>query len=553
MRTAEDIGRLEHSLGDSRAREVVEMEVTQGQEGTHVIEAPSTRAKGRTWLGLAVLALPCIMYSMNATILNLALPAISAALRPSSTEVLWIVDIYGFVLSGFLLLMGPLGDRIGRRRLLLAGAAGFGATSVLSAVATTPGELIAARGLLGLFAATLAPSTLSMIRGMFSQPRQRTIAIGIWTASHSLGAAIGPLLGGIVIERFGWGAAFLLGAPFMLALLVVGPFTLPELKVDSPRSIDLWSVIQSVLATLLLVYGIKQCAVNGITSRAAISLLLGLIVGVTFTRRQRRLKDPLLDFDLLKNNVSRIALFSYSLGCFVASGVFLFFSQYLQLVRGLTPLEAGLWTIAVPAGLTLGSLCAPRYASLVNGPAAMVTGLVVCAVGLAFTATSVGATTSVNVASLSQLCVYFGLALMFIPAIETLIGSAPEEKASEMSAIAESSSELGAALGVALLGSFGAIVYRDVMTGALFGLSLSPSTEYEATRSLANSLAIASHLSREHAAVLLHRASDAYTTSFRLISLICLLLIVFLLVFLPALTRSGRSPAKSPPYANRSS
>ena len=172
--------------------------------------AESPHATRRTWLGLAVIALPCVLYAMDLTVLELALPRIAQDLKPSSAELLWIIDIYGFFVAGLLITMGNLGDRIGRRRLLLIGAAAFGIASVAAALARSAGTLIAARALLGIAGATLAPSTLSLIRNMFLNPRERTLAIGVWTASYSFGGAIGPVLGGVVLQHFHWGAVFLL-------------------------------------------------------------------------------------------------------------------------------------------------------------------------------------------------------------------------------------------------------------------------------------------------------------------------------------------------------
>ena len=195
----------------------------------------------REWIGLAVIALPCLLYSMDLTVLNLAVPHISAALRPSSAEQLWIIDIYGFLIAGSLITMGTLGDRIGRRRLLLIGAAAFGVASVAAAFSTTPAMLIATRALLGIAGATLAPSTLSLIRNMFLDPHQRTIAIGVWVTSYSLGGAIGPLLGGVLLQYFWWGSVFLIGVPVMLLLLVLGPVLLPEFRDPQAGRLDLFS------------------------------------------------------------------------------------------------------------------------------------------------------------------------------------------------------------------------------------------------------------------------------------------------------------------------
>src|SRR5262249_6676744 len=207
-----------------------------------------------------VMGVPCMLYSMDLTVLNLALPRVSADLRPTSAQLLWIVDIYGFVLAGMLITMGTLGDRIGRRRLLLIGAAAFGAGSILAAFSRTAEMLIATRALLGVAGATLAPSTLSLIRNMFLDERQRTVAIGVWISSYSFGAVIGPFVGGWLLESFWWGSVFLIGVPVMALLLVLGPLVLPEFKDPNAGQLDLTSSLLSLLAVLPVIYGLKQMA-----------------------------------------------------------------------------------------------------------------------------------------------------------------------------------------------------------------------------------------------------------------------------------------------------
>src|SRR5689334_10687281 len=262
--------------------------------------ADLSRATRRDWIGLCVLSLPCIVYSMDLTVLNLAVPSLSAQLRPGSVQLLWILDVYGFVLAGMLIPMGTLGDRIGRRRLLLAGAAAFSVASVLAAFATSAGMLIAARAVLGLAGATLAPSTLSLIRNMFGNAEQRTVAVGVWIASFSLGTAVGPLVGGLLLERFWWGSVFLAGAPVMLVLLAVGPFLLPEFRDPRPGRVDLTSAALSLLAIFAAVYGIKGIAEAGLAWPAALSLGAGVAAGVTFVRRQGRLSHPFVDLRLFR-------------------------------------------------------------------------------------------------------------------------------------------------------------------------------------------------------------------------------------------------------------
>src|ERR671916_83705 len=221
------------------------------------------RAPRREWIGLAVIALPCLLYAMDLTVLTLAVPALTADLQPSSTELLWIVDIYGFLVAGFLITMGTLGDRIGRRRLLLIGAGAFGGASVVAAFASSPEMLIASRALLGIAGATLAPSTLSLIRNMFEDDQQRTVAIGIWVTSFSVGAAIGPLVGGVMLESFHWGSVFLIAVPVMVLLLAIGPRLLPEYKDPEPGRLDLASAALSLAAVLAVIYGVKALAKDG--------------------------------------------------------------------------------------------------------------------------------------------------------------------------------------------------------------------------------------------------------------------------------------------------
>ena len=258
------------------------------------------QAGRREWISLAVLTIPCLLYAMDLTVLNLAVPKLSQDLQPTSTELLWIVDIYGFMAAGSLVTMGTLGDRIGRRRLLLIGAAAFGLTSLLAAWSTSAAMLIAARALLGVAGATVAPSTLSLIRNMFAHPRQRTVAVSVWITSFSVGGAIGPLLGGVLLEWFWWGSVFLLAVPVMALLLVLGPLLLPEFRDPRPGRLDLVSAALSVAAVLAVIFGLKQLARDGLGWLPISSVVAGLAAGAVFVRRQQHLADPLLQpFDAL--------------------------------------------------------------------------------------------------------------------------------------------------------------------------------------------------------------------------------------------------------------
>ena len=472
------------------------------------------RAGRREWIGLAVIALPCLLYSMDLTVLNLAVPRLSADLKPSSSQLLWIVDIYGFLIAGSLITMGTLGDRIGRRRLLLIGAAAFGAASVLAAFSTSAEMLIAARALLGIAGATLAPSTLSLIRSMFVDPAQRTVAIGVWVTSYSVGGAIGPLLGGILLEYFWWGSVFLLGVPIMVLLLVVGPVLLPEFRDPEAGRLDLLSAAQSLAAVLLVIYGLKKFAQDGMSWPPALSVVTGLAIGVLFVHRQRRLTHPLIDLRLFRDPAFSASLATYTLGTLVAFGVYIFIAQYLQLVLGLSPFQAGLATVPSMAAYVVGSMVVPAIARRVRPAYVMGSGLVISAVGFGLL-TQVDQTSSLVVLITGSIIYSLGLSPVVILATDLIVGSAPVERAGAASAISETSSELGGALGIAIFGSIGTAVYRRAMWDAVPG-NVSPEAMEAARSTLGGAVAAAEQLPHGLGAELLGTAREAFTQAFQL-------------------------------------
>ena len=307
--------------------------------------AVASRAGRKEWMGLAVIAVACLLYVMDLSVLYLAVPSLTRDLEPSSSQLLWITDIYGFLVAGFLITMGTLGDRIGRRKVLLTGAAAFGAASVLAAFSTSAEMLIAARALLGIAGATVAPSTLSLIRNMFHDPRQRTTAIGVWGTSFAVGGAIGPLVGGVMLEFFWWGSVFLVNVPVMALLLVLGPRLLPEFRDPGAGRSDLTSAALSLAAVLSVIYGLKQIAQEGLGWSAGVAIGAGLAVGAVFVRRQTKLADPLIDLRLFRVPKFSVSVASNALTGFVVFGTFLFVAQYLQLAVGLSPLQAGVWSL----------------------------------------------------------------------------------------------------------------------------------------------------------------------------------------------------------------
>jgi MFS transporter, DHA2 family, multidrug resistance protein len=429
-------------------------------------ETGARKAGRREWIGLGVIALPCLLYSMDLTVLNVAVPALSADLQPTSSQLLWIIDIYGFMVAGLLITMGTLGDRIGRRRLLLMGAVAFGAGSLLAAFSNSAEMLIVARALLGVAGATLAPSTLSLIFNMFHDPHQRTVAIGVWVASYSAGAVIGPVVGGLMLEFFWWGSVFLLALPVMALLLVLGPLFLPEFRNPDAGRLDVSSAALSLAAVLLAIYGLKQIAQDGLGWLPVLSIVAGLVVGLIFVRRQRILADPMIDLGLFRIRAFNASLAAYALSIAVVFGAFVFVLQHLQLVLGLSPLEAGLWM--VPSGLAfiVGGMVTPFFARRVRPGFVMAVGLTIAAAGFALL-TQVDETSGVSFVVIALVVFSVGLTPVITLATDLIVGSAPPERAGAASGISETGAEFGGALGIAVLGSIGVAVYRDRLSDAV--------------------------------------------------------------------------------------
>ncbi len=501
------------------------------------------RAGRREWIGLAVLGLACLVYAMDLTVLHLAVPHLSADLQPSSAQLLWIADIYGFMVAGALITMGTLGDRIGRRRLLLIGAAAFGLTSILAAFSTSPEMLIAARALLGLAGATVAPSTLSLIRNMFHDDQQRTFAIGVWITAYSLGGAVGPLLGGLLLEFFWWGSVFLLAVPVMALLLVLGPMLLPEFRDPEAGRLDLFSAALSLIAVLAVIYGLKQIAQDGLGWTAMLSIAAGLALGFAFLRRQARLADPLIDIRLFRMPAFSASLAVYTLGILVLFGTFLFIFQYLQLVLGLSPLMAGVWTLPSFGGFIAGSMLAPAIVRHVRPAFVMASGLAAGAVGFtALTQVDVGSGLPVLVGA--SVVYSLGLAPLFTLTNDLILGTAPPERAGAASAISETGAELGGALSIAVLGTIGTAVYRtQVDDGFPPGV---PREEAEAARdTLGGAVAAAQELPAALAAEVLSAANEAFTRGFQVAALTCAVLAAGTAVLAALLLRDVR-PGSAP-------
>lgn len=423
-------------------------------------DAPRVGARG--WAALVVLMLPVLLVSVDNTVLSFALPEISLALAPSGAEQLWIIDVYPLVLAGLLVTMGTLGDRFGRRRLLLIGATGFAAVSVLAAFAPTAGLLIAARALLGFFGAMLMPSTLSLLRSIFTNRDQRRLAIAVWASAFSAGSALGPIVGGFLLEHFAWGSVFLIAVPVLLPLLIAAPLLVPESRDPNPGRIDLVSIALSMAAMIPVVYAIKSFAVDGPTVVAGAWALLGVVMGVLFVRRQLGADIPMLDMALFRRGTFSGAILVNLLSVVALVGFLYFVSQHLQLVLGLSPMMAGLalvpgMAIMIVAGLGVVPVSrrVPPHIVIPIGLAFSVVGYLI----VAFTSHAHG------VAPLILAFVVLGIGIGAAETIsnELILSSAPAEKAGAASAVSETAYELGAVLGTAVLGGIITAFYRSAI------------------------------------------------------------------------------------------
>ncbi|ACQ79628.1 major facilitator superfamily MFS_1 [Beutenbergia cavernae DSM 12333] len=496
----------------------------------------------RRWWGLAVLLLPVLLTSMDMSILYLAIPSIAQALDPTASQMLWILDVYGFLLAGLLIVMGNVGDRIGRRRLLMLGAVVFGVASLLAAFAPSAPVLIAARALMGVGGATLMPSTLSLIRNMFPDDGERTRAIGIWTAGFAGGSALGPIAGGVLLEHFWWGSVFLVNVPVLVGLLIVTPLVVPEYRHPRPDRLDLFSAVLSLAAILPLVWAIKTVAEHGAVTPAALAAAgAGLACGAGFVARQRRLATPLVDVSLFASRRFSAALVAGSLAMFSLVGVMLTHSQYLQLVLELSPLTAALWLLPVLAAVGGFAVVATTLSSRVPSAAIVGVGAGVAAVGfVVFSGTPVddGLARSVIGAAL----IGAGISGIMALATDLVVASVSPSRSGAASALSETANELGAALGIAVLGSVAAAAYRTSMSSGL-PTDLPADAVAAVTSGLATALEVAARLPGDAAEALTELARVAFVDGLRASALVGAAVLAVLAVVAPILLRRGRSGA----------
>lgn len=436
----------------------------------------------RQWASLAVLVAGVLLLAIDATVLYLAVPALTADLAPTATQVLWIGDIYSLAVAGFLVTMGNLADRVGRKRLLLIGAAAFGFASLLAGFAPNPGVLIAARLILGIAGATIMPSTLSLIRVIFPDEGQRTKAVAIWSAASSGGIAIGPLVGGALLEHFWWGSVFLINLPVVVLLLTFGAWLLPESRNPQPAPFDLISSLLSLLAIVPFVFVIKQLA-GGDFGPVTIGAFVAGVVGlVLFVSRQRRSEDPMIDVGLFANPAFTGAVLVNLISIFALAGVLFFFSQYLQLARGLSPLGAGIAQLPVALGAMSAFVFVGFLFRRLGRGRAIAAALLLGAAGL------VGVSVAEHTQSLGWVLVALvplglGNGIAEALSIDAVVTAVRPEKAGSAASISETAYELGGALGIAILGSVVTVLYRAHL---VLPAHLSPAAAEQTRDSLAS-------------------------------------------------------------------
>lgn len=474
------------------------------------VSPPNAVTKGprvlRPWAALAVLMLPVLLVAVDNTVLAFAVPSLSEALRPSGTQLLWIIDVYPLVLAGLLVPMGSLGDRFGRRRLLLIGGTGFAVVSVAAAFVPTATLLIAARAAMGFFGAMLMPATLSLIRNIFTDPTQRRTAIAVWASGFSAGAALGPILGGFLLQHFWWGSIFLLAVPLLLPLVVLAPVLVPESKDPEPGPIDPLSIVL-VLATMVpLLVAIKAVARDGLAPLPVGLFLAGLLIGAAFVARQLRASTPMLDVRLFRNKVFSGSVAANLLSVFSLVGFLFFVSQHLQLVRGFSPMASGLMLLPGLVVTVVAGLAVVRVARHLSAGVIVSAGLFLNAVGYVVIIFAGPAGSDLGLV-LAFMCIGAGVGAAETLSNDLILSSVPPTKAGAASAISETAYEVGAVLGTAVLGSILTAAYRSAV---VLPESLPPGDATAASETLGGAHQVAQTLPESVAQALLDSAHAAF-------------------------------------------
>ena len=512
--------------------------------------APSTaRASRRDWVGLGVLGVPTFLVAMDFSVLYLAVPHLTVDLAPSGVQQLWIVDVYGFLLAGSLVVLGSIGDRIGRKKLLLIGGAAFGLASVAAAFSRTPEMLIASRALLGVAGAAVMPSVLALVTSMFTDEKQRGRAIAVYLSCFMGGAALGPLVGGVLLEHFWWGSVFLVAVPGIALLLAFGPALLPDPTAPQPGRIDGFSVVLSFVAVLPFVYGVKALARNGWEWFPAAALVCGITAGVVFVRRQRRLEQPLLDLRLFADPTFGFALTLTFVTALVGAGTLLLVTVHLQNVAGLTPLAAGLLLLVPNILMIVGNLATPPLATRVRPAHLIAGGLVVAGAGYAIF-TVVGSTSGPRALFVAMCVVMVGTAPLAALCNQLGMGAVPPDKAGSGAALFQTAVEFGLGFGIATLATLGTAVYRSDVEHALGALP--PDAADAARESVDRAVAAAGRLPGAQGDDLLAAAREAFTTGLHVVGVVAAVFYAVLAVLALWAFAHLRAPQEHEPDRSRS-
>lgn len=504
-----------------------------------LLEVDGPRVGVRGWLALVVLMLPVLLVSIDNTVLSFALPEIALALNPSGTEQLWIIDAYSLVLAALLVTMGTLGDRFGRRKMLMIGATGFAVVSALAAFAPTAGLLIAARAALGFFGAMLMPSTLSLLRSVFRNRDQRRLAIAVWAAAFSAGSALGPIVGGILLEHFAWGAVFLIAVPVLIPLLILMPILVPESKDPNPGRIDPISIVLSIAAMTPIVAAIKEFAVHGPVWFAFALFGAGLFFGWMFVRRQNQAEQPMLDMALFRRRGFTGAILVNLLSIVALVGFLYFVSQHLQLVLGLSPMHAGFALVPGMAAMVVAGLVVVPISRRVPPHVVIPSAMVFSVIGylmVAFTTEDHGLLPLV----FAFLALGIGIGAAETISNELILSNAPAAKAGAASAVSETAYEVGAVLGTAVLGGIITAFYRNSL---VLPAGLSPEAAGAAGETLAGAHNAADAVGGTLGAQLWEAAAVAFGSGVTVTSLIGAAL-VLLAATIAALMLRPSTPSK---------
>jgi len=480
----------------------------------------------RQWLGLAVLTVPTMLAMLDLNVVILALPRLSAALSATSTQSLWITDIYGFLIAGFLVSMGRVGDRFGYRKVLFIGAAAFATLSLLAAYSRSADQLIAIRALLGIAGATLMPSILALIKHMFPNKKQMSTAMAVWSTAMMFGIAFGPAVGGLLLNQFWWGSIFLIGVPVMLLLLATGPLLLPEVRGGENARLDYLSVVLSLLTLLPIIYGLTELARSGWEVLPIVAVVAGLVFGLIFVRRQRTLPDPLLDLELFKIPAVGGALVLYLGAGALQGGTGFMMAQHMQLVEGYSPLRTALWLLVPTVVVAVGIQLSVNTAKKVRPVFVLCVGTVIAAIGMALL-------TQVDVGGLTMLVV--GLCVLFlgtssVPVLcnQLVMQEAPKDRAGSAASLTTTAGDLGTAIGIAFLGSLGTLFYHQQLK---VPDGVSPADSDVAHESLSRAAVVAQSVGGSVGNALLTAGREAFNAAFNTATGICAVVFLVLTVF----------------------